>query len=271
MKPFPLPYLLLLLGFITGCSGKPTPGKQVLITEGFSKNVLDGYWIYLPKDYREDKKWPILMFLQGGDASAGPNPYTVKDGGPVSYLMKPQVNLPDSFIIVNPHMRTGQREQRQWFQHANDLVQITDQVNAKHHADPKRVYLTGQSRGGHGTWGVARRYPDKFAAIVPIAGAILCETNCEMMAGLPMWIIHNDGDPVVGYEYPQAAVDYLENELGLSFLRTSNLKAERILNSKAIFTTFDSDAHGGAGSRASTSPHFHNWLLSQKKEHRNSQ
>lgn len=204
------------------------------------------------------------MYLQGGDASASPNPNTVKDGGPIGYLPT-QPNLPNSFVVVNPHMRTGTRENRQWFKNADALVQIIDQTIKEYNVDPNRIYLTGQSRGGHGTWGVAKQFPETFTAIAPIAGAITCKSNCEKVVDIPTWIIHNVGDPVVSYDYPSATVDYFETELGRSFIKTTNLPSVNIIDSTSIFTTFNSDQHGGAGAKVYSSPKFYKWLLSHSK------
>lgn len=257
--------LLILLSCLISCSEKPEPGKQVLITEGYPNQVVDAYWLYLPKEYSEEKKkWPLIMYLQGGDASASPNPRTVKDGGPIGYLPT-QPNLPNSFIVVNPHMRTGTRENRQWFKNADALVQIINQTIKEFNVDPERIYLTGQSRGGHGTWGVAKQFPETFTAIAPIAGAITCKSNCEKVVDIPTWIIHNVGDPVVSYDYPLATVDYFENKLGRSFLKTTNLPSIVIADSTSIFTTFNSDQHGGAGAKVYSSPEFYDWLLSHTK------
>ncbi len=266
MKRLNTAYLLIILTCLVSCSEKPAAGKQVLITEGFSKQVLDGYWLYLPKNYEENKKWPMIMFLEGGDASASPNPNTVQNGGPVRYMLKQRKDLPDSFVIVNPHMKTGTRAQRQWFKNADALIQIIDQTIKEYNIDPGKIYLTGRSRGGHGTWGVAKRYPEKFAAIVPIAGAITCKSGCDKLADLPLWIIHNNGDPVVDYEYPREVVSFMENELNSSFAKTSDLDNDDIKNSTSIFTTFDSDQHGGAGAKVYASRRLYDWLLSQTRD-----
>ncbi|NQZ77291.1 MAG: prolyl oligopeptidase family serine peptidase [Ekhidna sp.] len=263
-RRYPL-FFLISLACLASCSEQPEPGKQVLITEGFSNRVLDAYWLYLPRDYSMEKKWPIIMFLQGGDASASPNPNTVQNGGPVYHFLNQQKNLPDSFLIVNPHMRTGSREQRQWFNNADGLAQIIDQTIKQYNADPNRVYLTGESRGGHGTWGVAKRHPNKFAAIVPIAGAISCKSNCDQITDLPIWIIHNHEDPVVDYEYPQTAVSYFQNQLNRSFMETDRLDAQGIQKSASVFTTFKSDQHGGAGGKVYSSHGFYSWLLTKRR------
>lgn len=266
MRFFQLLCSLSVICLLNSCVEEPLPGKQVLITKGISSKVLDAYWLYLPKSYTEDKKWPMIMYLQGGDAAASSYPGTVKDGGPVYYMLRQQSEtLPDSFVIVNPHMKPGPREDRQWYNNADGLIEIIDKAINENNVDPDRVYLTGLSRGGHGTWGVAKRYPEKFAAIVPIAGAITCQSNCQKIKDLPMWIVHNDGDPAVDYEYPMKAVSYFENELDQPFLKTTHLKDVNIEEAKSIFTTFDSDSHGGADKKLYTSPGFYRWLLSKPK------
>ena len=70
---------------------------------------------------------------------------------------------------------------------------------------------------------------------------------------------------MVEYEYPQNAVRYFEKELGKSFLRTTDISIGELSPSKSIFTTFDSDSHGGADARVYTSPLFYQWLLSKSR------
>ena len=266
MKAAPFLCLFLLCGLITGCTQKPVPGQQVLITQGIPHPVLDAYWVYLPKNYSKEKKWPMIMYLQGGDAAASSYPGTVKDGGPVYYMLRQQKEtLPDSFIIVNPHMKPGAQEDRQWYQHAEGLIEIIDRAIEENNADPNRIYLTGLSRGGHGTWGVAKQYPEKFAAIAPIAGAITCKADCEKIQELPMWIIHNDGDPVIDYEYPKNTVNHFEMELGKTFHQTSGFQDNGLIQKPKLFTTLQSNSHGGADRKAYTAPVFYHWLLTKRQ------
>jgi predicted peptidase len=74
------------------------------------------------------------------------------------------------------------------------------------HSDPRRVYLTGFSMGGYGTWLIAARHPNRFAALVPIAGGIVWpppapivdETpyakTAEKVARIPAWVFHGSAD-----------------------------------------------------------------------------
>jgi predicted peptidase len=65
--------------------------------------------------------------------------------------------------------------------------------------DPARIYLTGLSMGGYGTWDLAARQPERFAAILPICGGG-DEATTARLAKLPIWCFHGDADTVVPVE-----------------------------------------------------------------------
>jgi predicted peptidase len=256
---------MLLLIVLAGCASSPEAGKQMLVTEGRTQKVVDAYWLYLPEAYDKTRKWPMIMYLQGGEAAASPNPNTVQDAGPFYYITQTRSVLPDSFVIVNPHMRTGSRADRQWYKNAAELAQIVDEVVQLHNVDPDRVYLTGLSRGGIGTWGTAKRFPEKFAAIIPVAGALTCKSRCDQIKYMPMWIMHNTGDQVIEYEYAESTVNYFETEFGKSFLKRSDvsLPAGRI-DHPFVFSGIESDQHGVAG--AFSTAVVYEWLLDKKRD-----
>jgi len=82
-----------------------------------------------------------------------------------------------------------------WHLYGDDLIQILDTVLGAYRTDPDRVYLTGLSYGGYGTWFMAAAYPDRWAAAAPICG----DGNSQQVAGisekqLPMWIFHGGRD-----------------------------------------------------------------------------
>jgi len=266
--------ILLLIEMFTFCAcsfHNPKPGKQVWMDDGYTNKVVDGYWLYLPRTYVSEKDWPIILFLQGGYGSS-PNPRTSKEDGPAKYAIdKPgDVELAhyvkDSFIIINPHMKVGPSAERQWYQHAEQLIQILDEVTQQYSGDRQRLYLTGLSRGGHGSWELVKKFPDKFAAMIQISGRITCRSGCDKIASIPMWIVHNTGDEVVEYEYAENAVIFFKSDLGISFARIGNTSLTNVqLNSSHIFTSFDNNGHD-AWNRAYTSVDLYRWLLSKKKQ-----
>jgi predicted peptidase len=150
--------LILLIGLLNGSCDGPSPGEQVFIKQAYGEAVVDGYWIYVPKNYNENekKKYPVLLFLTGGRKAATSNIYDAKEEGPAKFLNDQNVSyelrpyLRDSFLIVNPHMKVGGVEVRQWFQYSNELIYALHQLDLKYPIDWDRVYITGISRGAHG-------------------------------------------------------------------------------------------------------------------------
>ena len=120
------------------------------------------HWASLPPDYDKDpaKKWPVLVFLHGS-GERGDDLERVKVHGPHKYWAGRQEQ---PFVMIYPQCPTGQ-----WWTPValNDLL---DEALAKYRIDPDRVYLTGLSLGGYGSWDWSMRNPERFAALVPICG-----------------------------------------------------------------------------------------------------
>jgi predicted peptidase len=80
---------------------------------------------------------------------------------------------------------------------ADELVQLVDHTVKSLNVDPDRVYVTGLSMGGYGTWRLAAKYPDRFAAAVPICGGGDPATMTAGLAKVPVWAFHGAKDPTV--------------------------------------------------------------------------
>mgnify|MGYP001369476090 CR=1 FL=1 len=257
------PIAIIVLILLGGCSS-PGPGEQVWVDDGLA-NELDGYWLYLPRTYQDDKEWPVLVYLVGGDMAAGPNPRTAKDEGPIRYALSSSDEqlkhyVLDSFIIIHPHMTTGPREQRQWGQHADAIIHIMDQVAEKYHGNKSKVTITGASKGGHGSWDVAKKHPSRFNKIIPISGRINCNEDCKALLNKPIWIIHNDGDQQVESVYSKSAVQWFEDQSVLfNSVNNMNLPSSELTNQQ-LFTLFPKDGHDAWG-EAYSSPQLYQWIL----------
>jgi predicted peptidase len=77
-----------------------------------------------------------------------------------------------------------------------EMMEALDRVIAETQADPTRIYITGQSMGGVGTWGVISAHPTRFAAAVPVCG-IWQTADAPKMDGVPIWAFHGDQDEAV--------------------------------------------------------------------------
>lgn len=201
-------FLVILTGFARA-GGKPGEQSAEMYSAGETKL---GYLLYLPADYGKDdtKKWPVILFLHGsGEAGDGTTQLNkVKQHGPPKLIGQKKEF---AFIVVSPQNPIADKTKpgpRGWDPKA--LKGLLDEVLAKHkQADAKRLYLTGLSMGGFGSWSMAAAYPDTFAAIAPICGGG-DPASANKIKDLPIWVFHGEKDPTVKIERSVAMVDALK-------------------------------------------------------------
>ena len=117
------------------------------------------YLLFLPKgcESKSGKRWPLILFLHGA-GERGTNVWKVAVHGPPK-LVAQQPDFP--FIVVSPQCPEG----RIW---SNDvLLGLLDEVVRQYPVDPGRVYLTGLSMGGYGTWSLGLRLPGTLCGYCP--------------------------------------------------------------------------------------------------------
>lgn len=160
-------------------------------TEYFEKEVKitisSNYLLYLPKDYNDsDKKFPLVLFLHGM-GERGDDIEKVKVHG-LPKLINEGKEFP--FIVVSPQCPITTL----W--NTDVLSGLLDEVESKYRVDKNRIYVTGLSMGGHGTWSLALAEPNRFAAIAPVCG--WADTSkANTIAHLPIWVFHGALDNVV--------------------------------------------------------------------------
>lgn len=178
------------------------PGSQS--SQAFEKQITKtlsmNYLLYLPKEYGKDKevKWPLILFLHGSGES-GKDLEKVKVHGPPK-LVAAGKEFP--FIIVSPQSPGGG-----W--NTEVLGAMLDDLQQKYAVDTDRVYLTGLSMGGFGTWDMALAYPDRFAAIAPICGGGQ-PRRVRRIRSIPAWVFHGAKDTTVPIKEGQDMVDALK-------------------------------------------------------------
>lgn len=198
MKTFPL--LLIAAGFslLVGCNNQqgdqtvvpdpPQPGQHFTVLAREVLLELD-YLVYLPKDYGKDlKAWPLMIFLHGA-GERGHDLNWVKRHGPPELVSKGE-DLP--FIILSPQCP----KDKWWPDMTEHVMALIDEAVENYQIDENRIYLTGLSMGGYGTWMIASAYPERFAAIVPICGGGQPHT-ARNLKNIPIWAFHGAEDSVV--------------------------------------------------------------------------
>jgi predicted peptidase len=161
------------------------------------------YLLSLPKDYAEQESWPVLLFLHGA-GERGSDLNLVKKHGPPK-LIEAGKEFP--FIVVSPQCPGGR-----WWE-PFELAALLDEIQANYKVDQKRIYVTGLSMGGFGTWGLAAYQPNRFAAIAPICGGGEPFTT-RLYSHVPTWAFHGDQDNVVPLARSESMVDGLKRAGG---------------------------------------------------------
>ncbi|MGB9602145.1 MAG: prolyl oligopeptidase family serine peptidase [Verrucomicrobiia bacterium] len=185
----------VLIMATTSYGQQTTANQRHQFSTKIEKSVSLGYLLYLPEDYNVDnKQFPLLVFLHGA-GERGNNLDLVEVHGPPK-LVKQNKKFP--FIIVSPQCPANER----WNDDA--VMALIDHIIKNYRVDSRRVYLTGLSMGGYGTWSLAAKYPERFAAVAPICGggntiAILLSSpqKREAIKTLGIWAFHGAKDPVV--------------------------------------------------------------------------
>jgi predicted peptidase len=179
--------------------------KQML-NKKITKVVDCNYLLYLPADYGKSKdKWPLIMFLHGA-GERGKNVEAVKKHGPPKMIAE---GKSFDFIIVSPQCPND----LWWPEQTEVLMALLDEIEAKYRVDTDRVYLTGLSMGGFGTWTLAEKFPKRFAAIAPICGGSE-QYAANRLKKVPVWAFHGEKDNVVPLARSQTMVTAIKNAGG---------------------------------------------------------
>ncbi len=240
-------FLLTAALFAGACAStqmsSPVPGQQhpgFFETDVRTTVILD-YLIYYPEGFdSEDREWPLMVFLHGL-GERGPDLDKVKIHGPPKLIDEGQ-QFP--FVVLSP-----QCPARDWW--ANEaptiaLEKLIDHVLSDPRIDENRVYLTGLSMGGFGTWNLALRNPDVFAAIAPVCGGG-DPSRAYLIAGLPVWAFHGAKDTVVLPERSEEMIQSIE-----------------IAGGSPRYTVYPEAAHN-SWTRTYDNPELYEWFLSHEK------
>jgi predicted peptidase len=233
-------WALLATLLLTNVSYAQKPGEQTQndFSVKITRTVPSRYLLYLPKDYdkRSKERWPLILFLHGS-GERGDDLDKVKTHGPPKLIAQGQ-EMP--FIVVSPQCP----ERGRW--EPEVLSALLDSVTKKYKVDKDRIYLTGLSMGGFGTWALATAEPDRFAAIAPICGG----GNPQLASRLkdvPTWVFHGGKDPTVPIKESEDMVAALKAAGG-----------------DVKFTVYPEAGHD-SWTQAYNDPELYKWFLSHRR------
>jgi predicted peptidase len=182
------------------------------------------YRLLVPDRIEPGKKYPVVLFLHGAGERGDDNKAQLKylptwmaepkmRAAYPCFLIAPQVPNDQKWVNAPWDKKTGQPLPEKMSDSMNIAVGILDEILKTEPADPDRVYLTGLSMGGYGTWDLAERMPKRFAAAVPICGGG-DDMKSDRLVGLPLWAWHGDADPAVPVERSRQMIEAIKKAGG---------------------------------------------------------
>lgn len=218
------------------------PLESKKLNKKLEKKLTLDYLLYLPKDYDGAKKFPLVIFLHGA-GERGSNIELVKIHG---FPKLVAAGGEYDFILAAPQCPGG----KNWGEgKADEFIALVGELIEKYAVDTARIYLTGLSMGGFGTFFYGAKYKNAFAALAPICGGIREHIpSVEIYKDKPLWVFHGAKDSVVGL----ANSTWIVNEL-------NNMDAD------VKFTVYP-DADHDSWTETYDNPALVRWFLSKKNE-----
>jgi len=184
-----------------------------------TKTDIVHYWLFLPTNYETQAQTggaPLLLFLHGAGErgnESGAEIAKVKIHGPPKLLDTPAFAKNFPCVTISPQCKTGYA----WS--PAQLLLLLDHVESNYTIDKSRVYVTGLSMGGFGTWMCLNESPTRFAAAAPICGGAKSDW-AEKLVNVPIWAFHGDQDFLVTLDKTANIVNAIRKAGGTKIIFT---------------------------------------------------
>lgn len=205
-------------------TSSPLPGEPQ--TDAFNEKLFVNagnermrYLLFVPKDYNKKKEYPLVLWLHGGGSRGDDLKLLRRYGnehGIGSFARSDNQSKYPSFIVAPqcPLNRSwGNPDSEQPTTEMRLVLEILEQVQVDYSIDSRRLYVTGLSLGGYGTWDIIGRRPEMFAAAVPICGGGN-PSKARLMIKTPIWAFHGDQDELVNVSESREMIRAIRNAGG---------------------------------------------------------
>ena len=243
-------------------SAPAAPVWQARVLADPQKKLAAGlpYRLFVPKGYDAAKRYPVIVYLHGSGERGTDNQSQIAKNGPPR-LVSDEVQAAEPCFVLAPqcppelrwaNWRTPVTRETlvQMAEEPSDpmrlVMQLLDEIPREFSIDARRVYLTGISMGGMGTWELLARRPKMFASAMPICGRADLST-APQIKHIPVWAFHGDADDAVPVEHTRAMV-----------------KAMREADASIIYSEYKGVGHN-SWDRAYDEPNLFAWLFAQRR------
>jgi len=274
--------LICFVNFVFAQSVDTLGLKFISNTHTFQNNTLS-YRLYIPQNYNESKSYPILLCLHGAGERGSDNDIHIVRHSLATAWAEPEIQKKNPTFILAPQCPKKKKwSYTDWNKGSLNIdtlaigkemrvvVNLLDALLNEFNIDKNRQYVTGLSMGGYGTWDIITRYPNRFAAAVPMSGAG-DPSKVHLYKNLPIWNFHNTNDKIVPVEGSREIFQAMKKSKFkvLETLGISEKKINRKLRKKPIHIyTENPEGNHGPWEPWYNYSKLHNWLFSQVKEKR---
>jgi len=265
MRRIFLLFVSSIFGFVFSSHAQITDFSPHIFTGSLGQKL--NYQLLKPLNYDSTESYPMVLFLHGDEARGSDNSSQLKWG--VYHFAEPKIRKKYPSFIVVPQVPKGQswagpRLDKNSTSYNHPLrsvptqpmrltIELLHQLKKKYAIDESRLYVTGLSMGGFGTFDIIERKPHEFAAAVPISGGGDA-SRAFFLKDLPIWIFHGAKDKIISPKYSQSMVSAIQ-----------------IAGGSPGFTLYPDKGHRETWIEAYNDPHLYKWLFSQDRDNRHQQ
>lgn len=252
--------VILLFSFTSISVAQLTDFEAEIYTDSLDNELK--YQILKPVDYDSTKSYPLVLFLHGAGERGNDNYSQLKWGVP--HFAEPKMRKKYPAFVVAPQVPEGKywstlglsRDTTSFSVPMRNeptvpmrlTIELLAQLQKQFSINEDRLYITGISMGGFGTFDLIERHSNMFAAAVPICGGG-DTTRAFFLKNLPIWVFHGAEDEVVSPKYSRNIVS-----------------AIRVAGGSPGYTEYPDEDHIGAWVEAYSNPHLYEWMFSKERE-----
>jgi poly(3-hydroxybutyrate) depolymerase len=243
------PLMILLLLLQAGLAWSDTSPSDFLVenfvaTGSLTQNL--PYRLLVPPGYSASTRYPLILFMHGAGEAGTDNMVQLTAGGNTANGAMELVSAANlatyPCFMLAPQSPSGSG----WSNASQDsIIAIISLLEANYSIDTDRIYCTGLSMGGFGTYAIVTRYPSEFACAVPMSGG--GAGSYGSIAGIPFWTFHAANDPTVA----------ISND-------DTTITAFRAAGGRSIYTRYATGGHG-IWPVAYQTPALLPWMMAQRR------
>src|SRR5699024_6776325 len=250
--------LIVLFCLPFAVSGQITDFKAHSYEDSLGKTL--NYRLLKPAHYDSTQSYPLVLFLHGAGERGSDNFSQLKWGA--AHFADPEMREKYPAFVLAPQVPEGEvwsslpsAEEPSVFsaevpEQPTRVMQLTiellEKLSHKYNVDSPRLYVTGLSMGGFGTFDLIERYPRKFAAAVPICGGGNL-SRAFLLKDQPLWVFHGAQDQAVDVQYSRAMVDAIQ-----------------LAGGHPGFTEYPDAGHIGTWVKTYRNPELYKWMFSKE-------